>query len=183
MRGRWEYASIWCLCVGTDAWVHMHAGDCGGGCRRGEGCGHIGTGASSYADLWCVVVPSGRLDCHDVGRPKWTRGGGGQTACRRRRQGRARQGTGLRVTSGGRCIECRGVCVRDEGQVGVCDHLVSVRGYACTDTRCSHTPTCPLISYAHPSTLETPTPRPHTNTGMHMYTLTHSLSHAHMHIE
>ena len=30
MRGRWEYASIWCLSVGTDAWVHMHAGDCGG---------------------------------------------------------------------------------------------------------------------------------------------------------
>ena len=31
MRGRWEYASIWRLCVGTHAWVHMHAGDCGGG--------------------------------------------------------------------------------------------------------------------------------------------------------
>ena len=30
-----------------------------------------------------------------------------------------------------RCIKCRGVCVRDEGQVGVCEHLVSERGYAC----------------------------------------------------
>ena len=37
----------------------------------------------------------------------------------------------VRVTSGGRYIKCRGVCVRDEGQVGVCEHLVSVRGYGC----------------------------------------------------
>ena len=29
MRDRWEYARIWRLCVGTHAWVHMHAGDCG----------------------------------------------------------------------------------------------------------------------------------------------------------
>ena len=31
MRGRWEYASIWCLCVIAHARVHMHAGDCGVG--------------------------------------------------------------------------------------------------------------------------------------------------------
>jgi len=30
-----------------------------------------------------------------------------------------------------RCIKCRGVCGRDEGQAGVCEHLVSVRGYGC----------------------------------------------------
>ena len=78
-----------------------------------------------------VVVPSGRSDCHDACRREGTRRGGGQTACRRRRQGRARRGTGLRVTSGARCIKCIGVCVRGEGQAGVCEHLVSVRGCAC----------------------------------------------------
>ena len=42
-----------------------------------------------------------------------------------------RQGTAALECGESHCIKCRGVCLRDEGRVGVCEHLVSVRGYTC----------------------------------------------------